>query len=528
MPVEELPQVLSLPFRHGPVVGHGVGDPLEVHHAHVGREMKGGHVVFLCDDIHEPEEGRLAAEKGLVIDVDVLDEHRVEVHQRVQVAEDDPVHHHEDVVGHVGPLAEGVRIGEQERGIPPDGPYAEFGDDFDDDLAEGREAGIVVQMISFAGDGGEQEVLPVRHEGREGVDAERLFSPQGRFPGGEIRPLRRTQAEFRQGAQLRVQERAFEVDVSFLPVQLEDLAHDFPVAVDVGREEAEAVIPLGLADVQVGGGTGRRQHGEGEVFLPSQDRPPEPGGDYFSVALHMDRSFQAGEPGRTGLEETARGLGLVGGKEVVLVEDREADGGVFSPVVQVQDRGRSFGNADTRGNLQRAFGRHGSGPEGLIAIFRDDFHPVRHPGPGRAVEDGQETGAGQPGRSGLGRIDRRVGDEPVGAGGRGRRNPERSGAPAAQQADFGRTGRSVLRDEFHIGNGAFVRKTAVSVQAGQGAPDRIAGQIDLPVGGDVNPFHRRRLGEYPGERQEQGRYLFHSLWSQKSGFFLVPPAATQS
>ena len=354
----------------------------------------------------------------------------------------------------------------------------------------------------------------MRHEGREGVKSKRLFGPQGRFPGGEIRPLRRTQAEFRQGTQFRVQERALEVDVSFLPVQLEHLAHDFPVAVDVGREEAEAVIPLGLADVQVGGGTGRRQHGKGEVFLPFQDRPPEPGGDDFPVALHGDRPFQAGGPGGTGLEETARCLGKVGGKEVVLVEDREADGGVFSPVVQVQDRGSAFGNADARGNLQRAFGRQGSGPERFIARFRDDLHPVRHPGAGRAVEDGQEAGPGQPGRSFLGLVDRRVGDEPVGAGGRGRRNPERPGAPAAQKAYFGCTGRSVLRDEFHIGNGAFVRKTAVSVQTGQGTPDRVAREIDLPVGGDVDAFHRRRLGEHPGERQEQGRYLFHWLWSQ--------------
>ena len=514
MPVEELPQVLSLPFRDGPVVGHGVGDPLEVQHAHIGREMEGGHVVFLGDDVHEPEEGRLAAEEGLVIEVDVLDEHRVEVQQQVQVGQDHPVHHHEDVVGHVELPAEGVRVSEQERRLSLLSPQVEFGDNFDDDFTEGGEARIVVQVVSPGSDGGEQKVLPVRHEGREGVDAERLFGPQGRFPGGEIRPLRRTQAEFRQGTQFRVQERALEVDVSFLPVQLEHLAHDFPVAVDVGREEAEAVISLGLADVQVGGGTGRRQGGEGEILLPFQDCPPETGGDDFSVVLHRNRPFQAGVPGGTGLEETARGMGIVGGKEVVLVEDREADGGVFSPVVQVQDRGSAFRNADARGNLQRAFGRQGSGPERFIARFRDDFHPVRHPRAGRAVEDGQETGAGQPGRSFLGRIDRRVGDEPIGAGGRGRRNPERPGAPAAQQADFGRTGRSVLRDEFHIGNGAFVRKTAVSVQAGQGTPDRVTGEIDFPVGGDVDAFHRRRLGEHPGERQEQGRYLFHSLWSQ--------------
>ena len=476
--------------------------------------MEGGHVVFLGDDVHEPEEGCLAAEKGLVIDVDVLDEHRVEVQQQVQVGQDHPVHHHKDVVGHVELPAEGVRVGEQEGGLPLFGAQVEFGDDFDNDFAEGGEARVVVQVVPPGRDGGKQEVLPVRHEGREGVKSKRLFGPQGRFPGGEIRPLRRTQAEFRQGAQFRVQERALEVDVSFLPVQLEHLANDFPVAVDVGRKEAEAVIPFGLADIQVGGGTGRRQGGEGEVFLPFQDRPPEAGGNDFSVVLHGNRSFQAGVPRGTSLEETPRGMGIVDGKEVVLVEDREADGGVFSPVVQVQDRGSAFGNADARGNLQRAFGRQGSGPERFIARFRDDFHPVRYPGAGRAVEDGQETGTGQPGGSFLGCIDRRVGDEPIGAGGRGRRNPERPGAPAAQKAYFGCTGRSVLRDEFHIGNGAFVRKTAVSVQAGQGTPDRVTGEIDFPVGGDVDAFHRCRLGEHPGERQEQGRYLFHSLWSQ--------------
>ena len=393
--------------------------------------MEGGHVVFLGDDVHEPEEGRLAAENGFVIDVDVLDEHRVEVQQGAQVAQDDTVHHHDDVGGQVEILAEGVRVGEQEGGVPLFVPQAEFRDDFDKDFTERGKARIVVQVVSLGCDGSEQEVLPMRHESREGVDAERLFGPQSGFPGGEIGPLRRAQAEFRQGTRLRVQERTFEVDVSFLPVQLGDLADNLPVAIDVGREEADAVVLLGPAEIQVAGGASHRQGGEGDVVLPLPDRPPEAGGDDFAVALHGHRPFQAGRCGK-GAEETARGLGIVGGKKVVLVEYGEADGCGFSTVVQVQDRRGTFGNADARGNLQGALGRKGSAPEFFIALFRDDFHPVRHPGPGGAVEDGQETGAGQPGGSLLGRIDRRVGDEPVGAGGRRHRNPERPGAPAAQ------------------------------------------------------------------------------------------------
>ena len=94
------------------------------------------------------------------------------------------------------------------------------------------------------------------HEGDERVDAARLFGAQGGLPGVQVRPQGRIQHQFWQGAGLREQERALEVDITFLSVQLRDFAHDFPVSIDVGSIEAEAVVAFGPADVQVGRGSG--------------------------------------------------------------------------------------------------------------------------------------------------------------------------------------------------------------------------------------------------------------------------------
>ena len=171
-----------------------------------------------------------------------------------------------------------------------------------------------------------------------------------------------------------------------------------------------------------------------------------------------------------------------------------------SPVVEVQDGGLSFLEADPGGELQLSFGHrtffldHGRIPA-------SDDHVIDNAGAGGGVEDRHEAGSGQPGRPVLGGVDGRVGQDAVRAGGGRHRNPERTGAAALQQADLGGTGRSFLGNELHIGNGAGVREQAVFIQAGQGTPDSIAGQVGAPVGGNEYTLRGRRHGLGPGEGQ---------------------------
>ena len=209
--------------------------------------------------------------------------------------------------------------------------------------------------------------------------------------------------------------------------------------------------------------------------------------------------------------------------------DGQADRRVRTGVAENEGGRGAFRKPCPGRYLQISF-RGGFRPfQGIIGRFVQKFHAVRNTYGGGGVENGQDAGTGHPGRSLLIGIDGRIGDEPVGAGGRGDGNPERSGAPAFQKAYFGRTGRSAVRNEFQVGNGAFVRKTAVSVQAGQGAPDGVSGDIYFPVGGDKDALHGNG-----GPRQDAGGkgpcrddQLSHNS-SQKSGISWVPPAAMQS
>ena len=530
MPVQELAQVLALPFRDGAVVGHGIGHALEVHHAHVGGEVEGGDVVLLGDEVHHPVEGDLSADEGLHIDVDVLQQHGVEAHQQVQVAQDHAVHHHEDVVGLLEPGLDGVRNDQLQGPAVPDPAGAELRDEFDQDFLHGRETGVVVQMVPAAFVGLQDEVLPVRHEGRERVDAQGFFGPQGGFPGHEVLPQGRAQAEFGQFAGRRVEEGAFKVDVSAFLVQFGHLAHDFPVPVDVGRIVPDAVRPFGPADIDAGGVSGRGQGGFRIAVRIVHQGALDARGHDFPVELgHGVRAGLQPDTGREGLQETGRGVLLRGGQQVVLMPDRQADRRLRAGVAEHEGRGGSSRKPRPGGQLQLPFRRRNRPRQGLVGLLVQNLHPVRNAGGGGGVEDGQQAGARHPGRAFLAGIDRRIGHQPVGTGGCRDRNPEGSGAAAFQQADFGRTDRSALGNELQVRDGAFVRIPAVSVQAGQGTPDGVTGDIDVPVGGHIDALHgnggpRQDAG---GEGQEYDCQLFHQSF-QKSGLVCVPPAAMQS
>ncbi len=349
------------------------------------------------------------------------------------------------------------------------------------------------------------------HEGRERVDPERLFGPQGRFPGHQRRALRGAQQEFREVVQRRMEEGAFHVDIPFLPVQLGNLAYDFPVAVDVGGIEPDAVVAVVPADIHVGRGSGRREGGEGQVILVPDEGAPDPGGDDLAVALD---GHLPGKPDRGGnrFQEAFRGVFPPGGKQFVLVIDGQAHGSERPAVVEGQDRRRIFRKTQPRRQLHGPFRSRCFRFQGLIGRFVQDFDSVGHPGGGRTVEYGEEPGSRQIGRPFLGRIDRRIGDETVRSGRCRDRNPEGTGTSAFQQAYFGRTGRSVGRYEFQVGDGAFVGKTAVFVQCGERAPDRISGQVHGPVRRHINPLHFRGGAQKAGQgQQKQGYCLFHSV-----------------
>ena len=379
-------------------------------------------------------------------------------------------------------------------------------------------------------DGFEQQVFPAGHEGGQGVDAEGLFGAEGGLPGHEVLPLDGAQEELRQRPGLGMDERTLKVDISFLPVQLRHFAHDFPVAVDVGRIVPDDIRSVGTADVEAGGIPGRGQGGFGVVaFRP---RSQETGGDDFSVILgHRIRAGAEADIGRKGLQEAFRRVFLRGGTKVVLVADGQAHRSPRSAVAEDQGGRGAFRKARPGGELQRPLRGRFRLRQGFISRFVQDFDAVRHPGGGGGVEDGQQAGTRHPGRPFLPGVDGGIGDKPVGAGGSGDGNPEGSGAPAFQQAYFGRTGRSGLGNEFQVGYGAFVRKTAVFVQAGQGAPDGVAGDIHFPVGGDIDAFHGhggRPLEDAGAEGQHRKYHPFHRHSSQKSGTSCVPPAAKQS
>ena len=218
---------------------------------------------------------------------------------------------------------------------------------------------------------------------------------------------------------------------------------------------------------------------EGDV-VRFQDRSPDAGRDDLPVIFRGNRPDR-GNRGRQGFQEARRRIFPGALRQVVRMVDGQAYRSGGAAVVKVQDGGLSFRYADPGGQFQLAFGRR--------AFFRShgrapvpDDHIAGHPGPGGRVENRHETGTGQPGGSVLGGVDGRIGQDAVRAGGRRHRNSERAGAAPVQQAYFGGTRGSFLGDKFHIGNGARVRETAVSVQAGQGTPDGIAGQIGAPVG----------------------------------------------
>ena len=465
--------------------------------------MEGGNVVLFGDEVHEAAEGVFPAQEGLVIDIDILEEHCVEAHQQVQVVQDHAVHHHENVVRPGEVLFEGVADGQREHLPPPGGPKVQFGDDFDDDFLDGREAGVVVQVIALLVQRGEHQVLPVTHKGGERVHTEGLFRTQGRFPGHQVRPLGGAQTELRKISCVGQHEGALEADISLLAVQLGHLAHDFPVSVDIGRVKADAVAAVAPTHVDVRGGTCGGEGGVGDVVLVLQDGSRDAGGDDLAVILRRNRLLQGHGP-RNRAQEAARGVLLHRREKVVVMEDGQTHGGRRACVVQVEDGGCTLLDADPRGQFQRSFRCGRSCRQGLIGLFVQDLHTVGNPRFRGAVEDGQEAGASLPGGSFLGCIDRRVGDEAVGAGGGGDGNPERSGTPALQQAYLGRTDRSVGRDEFQVGDGAFVRKTAVSVHVRQGAPDGVPGQIHVAVGGDEDALHGSLSEGHPGQRQENG------------------------
>ncbi len=180
--------------------------------------------------------------------------------------------------------------------------------------------------------------------------------------------------------------------------------------------------------------------------------------------------------------------------------DGEAHRSGGSPVVEAQDSGLSFRDADPGGEFQLAFGRRSSFL-GQGSIPAPDDHIAGHAGAGGRIEYRHEAGTCQPGGAAFCGIDGRVGQDAVCAG-RGRhRNPERTSAAALQQADLGGTGRSFLGNELYIGNGAGVREQTVFIQAGQGTPDGIAGQVGAPVGGNEYALRGRRHGQGSGEGQ---------------------------
>ena len=390
------------------------------------------------------------------------------------------------------------------------------------------EAGIVVQMVPVHGDGGKQKILPVGHERSERIRPQFLLLPEGRFPGHEGRPLDRAQAKFRKTVHFRIEEGALELDIPFLPVQLGNFAHDFPVAVDVGSVELDTVVAIVTADIYVRRGSCRRERGEGQVILVPDDGAPDPGGDDFPVAFDGGLAYQPYFPGNR-FQETLRSVFPAGRNQVVLVIDGQAQGSGGPAIVQVQYRWRIPGKAGPHGQFHGAFRCRLIRRQGFVSRFVQDFHATGHPCGGGSVEDGEQPGPRQIGRPFLGRIDRRIGDEAVGSGGSCDRNSEGTGAPALQQAYFGRTDRSVRGNEFQVGNSAFGRKKAVSVQNAQGAPDLVSGDVHRPVGGHIDPFHPGGGSKQAAEgQQNQGYRLFHSVSLQKSGFSSVPPAAVQS
>ena len=214
VPVQELSQVLSLSRRNGAVVGDRIGDALEVHHAHIGGEPEGRDVILFGDEIDDPVDGRLSHNDGLVVDVDVLEEHRVEIQEKAEVAQDHAVHHHENVVRPVETAPQGIPVRQEQHRLPADAAEGEFGDDLHDDLPDGREAGVVIQVVPARGHGGEKEVFAVGHERGQRVGPERFPAPEGGFPRHQVRPLGGTQAQAGQPAGIGPEDRELEESLS--------------------------------------------------------------------------------------------------------------------------------------------------------------------------------------------------------------------------------------------------------------------------------------------------------------------------
>ena len=159
-------------------------------------------------------------------------------------------------------------------------------DDLDDDLLHRRETRIVVQVNPAHGDRRQQKVFPVGHEGRQRVDTKRLFRSQGCFPGGQIRPLGRTQEQFRERTGFRKDKRILKVNETFFPVQLGDFAHNLPVAVNIGGIEMDPVVSFAPADIQIRRGTRGGKGRDRNVVLVLDQRTTNPSGDNFAVILH--------------------------------------------------------------------------------------------------------------------------------------------------------------------------------------------------------------------------------------------------
>ena len=402
-------------------------------------------------------ENELTADKGLHVDVDIFEQHRVESQERVHVAQDDAVHHHEDVSGLLEPRLHGVRDDQLQLPLVLYLAEAEFRDEFHQDFTHRGEAGVVVQVILAAFDGLQKEVLPVGHEGSQRVDAEGLLGTQRGLPGDEVLPLGRAQAELGQRPGIGPDERAFKVDVASFPVQVGHFADDFPVSIDVGGIVPDQIRTYRAADVEAGGISGRGQRGIGITVFAVHHRPLEPGGDDFSVVFRNGRRAGSGpDARRKRIQKAFRGVFPGGREEVVLMPDGQAYRRLRTDVAEDEGGRGVFRKPRAGGNLQAPLRGCFGAFQGIVGRFVQKLDAVRNTGGGSGVENGQDAGTGYPGHSLLIGVDGRIGDEPVGAGGCCDGNPERSGAAAFQKAYFGRTGRSAFRDEFQVGNGAFV------------------------------------------------------------------------
>ena len=213
------------------------------------------------------------------------------------------------------------------------------------------------------------------------------------------------------------------------------------------------------------------------------------------VPFFFDRS----EPDTgTGIRDT---LFLRRCQRIFMIDGDAQAHGFPQPVVQFHGQ---FSAAGSRGrqHTQRP-GIPGTGRSHCLC----DTDAILHARRGKTIEHGQDTGIPEDGRPVV--ISGCIGTQQIVSRGKGGRELEHSGTPAAHQGDLGLDSRSVGGKQFEIGDAAAGLRAA---QAEGGAPDQVTGDISRTVGRNVNPF-AGRAGQAEAQQQaeQDDMILFHTL-----------------